>query len=225
MSSATTYTAHIQEFKKDREQLEANGYRLQLAKAVSTDGALPTSNVVYASRILAPDMSITWEENYGFNWVQDMSKPGAKVTYSGEWVAVKLGETFNLDKTGGWVKQNGAASDANALNIGSNDYKIPVHIIVGVKTADKVTPQNPQGWTPIYVSPKQILVSGSGQYVPKENIEIWYDTKDDSATMISTQQTYKEEFDMAGKPEWWFHWDHTTGKWQDQGSAFPVPST
>jgi hypothetical protein len=149
MSSATTYTAHIQEFKKDREQLEANGYRLQLAKAVSTDGALPTSNVVYASRILAPDMSITWEENYGFNWVQDMSKPGAKVTYSGEWVAVKLGETFNLDKTGGWVKQNGTASDPNALNIGSNDYKIPVHIIVGVKTADKVTPQNPQGWTPV----------------------------------------------------------------------------
>jgi hypothetical protein len=43
--------------------------------------------------------------------------------------------------------------------------------------------------------------------------------------MISTQQTYKEEFDMAGKPEWWFHWDHTTGKWQDQGSVFPVPST
>ncbi|KAI5358240.1 hypothetical protein Slin15195_G065670 [Septoria linicola] len=211
MSTSTTYTVHVQEFPDDLTVLTTNKYRLQVAKSVSTDSALPEYNVVYASHILAPDMTISWTEDYGLNWVQDMSKPGVNVTYGGQWIGGKLGDCFKLDSRGVYIKDNSSTGEKDALNVVSNDYAVPVHVIVGVKDPSKADPSNPEGWTPIYVSPKQILVKGNGHYTPKQGIQIWYETNDNTAKMISGHQSFKKDFDMTKTPEWWFHWEDASG--------------
>ena len=79
-----TYTVVVQEFKNDREVLDASKYNLQVAKSVSTgeDDTEPQYNVVYQSKFLAPRMTISWSEDYALNWVQTMpTDSSVKVKY------------------------------------------------------------------------------------------------------------------------------------------------
>ncbi|KAG8412774.1 hypothetical protein J3458_013213 [Metarhizium acridum] len=132
-----TTTLTVQEGANDLAFLSKNHYNLQVAKAVSAPGGKPVFNVVYKSTSLAPNMEVSWTPEYGLNWTTQMADPGAKVIYTGNWQACKLGESYNLTSVGEWViNNNDPNKDANSVNVGSNGYPQAVNIVVGIWNQD-----------------------------------------------------------------------------------------
>jgi len=83
-----TYNPVVQEDDSDLGTLGNNSYQLQVAKCVaSPPGSPPIFNVVYASALLAPNMSVSWQTQYGLNWSTKIPAKGAKVEYFGRWQA------------------------------------------------------------------------------------------------------------------------------------------
>lgn len=141
-----TYNPIVQEHEGDLLVLSQSQYQLQVAKSVSSPRGTPQFNVVFASRALAPEMSISWTAQYGLNWTTSVPAQGATVVYSGNWQACSAGQSYDLDSIGEWVvNDNNPYADANSLNIGSNGYSMPVNVVVGVE--DPSTGQ----WQPVCV--------------------------------------------------------------------------
>lgn len=132
----TTYQAFVWETKEDIDRLQSSKYNLQVAKSVANPDGKPSFNVIYASHILGPNMSVSWTTQYGLNWTTDIPDPGAKVTYSGHWQPCSLGQSFDIDDDGFFVENdNNPDARDDSLNIGSNNYGDPdgVNIIIGVQ--------------------------------------------------------------------------------------------
>ncbi|KAJ5678615.1 hypothetical protein N7462_006859 [Penicillium macrosclerotiorum] len=185
----TTYTAITQEEGADLATLSTNHYNLQVAKSVSTPGGSPTYNVVYRSSFLAYNMSVAWTTTYGINWTIEIPTQGAQITYAGRWQSCALGQSYDLDQKGEWVaNQKNPYEHKDSVNVGGNHYPIPVHIIVGVQ--DPATLK----WTP--------------------SVRLWFEEGTKTATMISTQGTEPQEFDMTSTPLFYFSYATTEGKWR-----------
>lgn len=83
-----TYNPVVQEDESDLKTLGSQDYQLQVAKCVANPpDTPPTFNVVYASKMLAPNMDVSWQTQYGLNWSTNVPAKGAKVEYSGFWQA------------------------------------------------------------------------------------------------------------------------------------------
>ena len=65
------------------------------------------------------------------------------------------------------------------------------------------------------------MVNANGQYEPKESIQLWFSEGIQSQTMIATQATVVEDFDMTGNPVYYFQYDTATGTWKAQATPFP----
>ncbi|KAK4683032.1 hypothetical protein QC764_121595 [Podospora pseudoanserina] len=144
----TRYTVQVEEADFDIKALHGNAYLLQVAKAVGTGGKASV-NVVYTSKLLAPHMNVQWTTVCGINWATEMPGQGAT---DGVWAA---------------TQENPNAKE-NALNIASNDYEVPVHVLVGVQDPSTKT------WTPIWFGNNKLLKGSHGEYEPIETVNIWY---------------------------------------------------
>ncbi|KAM3479656.1 hypothetical protein MY8738_005356, partial [Beauveria namnaoensis] len=192
-------TLIIQEGTEDLKSLANNHYNLQVAKAVSAPGGSAQFNVVYASKSLAPNMTVEWGTNYGLNWTTEIPNPGAKVTYAGRWQACQLGESYDLTETGGWeINNDDPHKDKYSVNVGKNDYSQPIHVIVGIR--DEQT----GSWQAMFVSPDSLPHGGYGEYQPRDAVQLWYGEGIITETMISTQSTAVENFDMTKIPKQYF---------------------
>lgn len=135
-----TTSLTIQESQADLEFLSKNNYNLQVAKAVSAPGGKPTFNVVYKSKSLAPNMTVSWSPTYGLNWATEIADPGAQVVYAGNWQACELGQSYDLTSVGEWVINNKDPNkDANSVNVGNNGYPQAVNIVVGILNPETQT--------------------------------------------------------------------------------------
>ncbi|KAK4660731.1 hypothetical protein QC762_121595 [Podospora pseudocomata] len=214
----TRYTVQVEEADSDIKTLHGNAYLLQVAKAVATGGKASV-NVVYASKLLAPHMNVQWTTVYGINWATEMPAQGATVTYSGKWKQCNLGDSYTLTQDGVWAAtQENPNAKENALNIASNDYEVPVHVLVGVQ--DPSTKM----WTPIWFGNNKLLKGSHGEYEPIETVNIWYQQGDQTATMISNQATSIQSYDMPASHPVYFSYDAAKGKWrtpQDVTFNFP----
>jgi hypothetical protein len=134
----TSYDAIVQEKENDITTMNVSKYQLQVAKSVSNPGGAPSFNVIYASKLLGPNMSVSWTANYALSWSTDIAAPGAQVSYSGNWTPCAVGESFDLDVDGYFKPNpNNPNGDASSLNVGSNNYPVPVNIVVGVEDSTK----------------------------------------------------------------------------------------
>ncbi|KAM3435089.1 hypothetical protein MY4824_005089 [Beauveria thailandica] len=159
-------------------------YNLQIAKSASHPGGSPKFNIVYKSTHLAPEMDVSWTETYGLNWTQKVPAPGARVIYNGNWQECQLGDSYDLNSNGDWQSNsNNPNAHQNALNVGSNGYGIPINILVGIQDP------NSQQWTAIYIEESQLLPKGHGECQPRESVELWYQERELTETMISGQST------------------------------------
>ena len=142
--SATTYTVEVDERHHDREKLLANNYKLQIAKVVATDST-STANVVFDSRHIAPTMNVSWDTQYGINFVERIPKKGLKVVAGGTWQACGFGQSYDLDKDGGWIPNNdNPEAKSNGLNVGTNEWTGGgVHVVVGTQDPDTLA------WSPV----------------------------------------------------------------------------
>ncbi|KAK0659198.1 hypothetical protein QBC41DRAFT_384611 [Cercophora samala] len=213
----TRYTVQVEETDSDIKALHSNAYLLQIAKAVSSGGK-PEFNVVYASKLLAPNMNVQWSTIYGLNWATEIPAQGATVSYSGKWKQCNLGDSYTLTQDGVWaVAQENANAKDSALNVASNDYAVAVHVLVGVQDP------NTKAWTPIWVGKNKLLKGSHGEYEPIETVNIWYQQGDQTATMISNQATSVQAYDMPQHPVY-FSYDATKGKWRTpQDNTFNFP--
>ncbi|KAM3458393.1 hypothetical protein MY3296_000599 [Beauveria thailandica] len=193
----STYTVNVNQTSKDRRILNANKYNLQIAKSASHPGGSPKFNIVYKSTHLAPEMDVSWTETYGLNWTQKVPAPGARVTYNGNWQECQLGDSNDLNSNG------------------SNGYGSPINILVGIQDP------NSQQWTAIYIEESQLLPKGHGEFQPRESVELWYQERELTETMISGQSTEVKKYDMAPTPTRWFWYNTGNGKWYDQDHPFP----
>ncbi|OJZ79686.1 hypothetical protein ASPFODRAFT_54811 [Aspergillus luchuensis CBS 106.47] len=210
-----TKTLVVQEYKNDRDRLSPNHYNLQVAKSVASSNGDPQFNVVYSSQILGPNMTISWTPKYGLNWTQNIPNQSAKVTYSGEWQDCALGDTYDLDSTGSWVKINGYKdADPEALNISKNGYGLDVNVIVGI--------YDPASSKWIFVNPDQLLTGARGKYKPLDNVRLWFEEGIREETMLSSQSTMEHKDDMS-KSLRYFHYDTEGRKWESQDSPFVPP--
>ncbi|KAM3426031.1 hypothetical protein NHJ13734_009715 [Beauveria thailandica] len=194
----STYTVNVNQTSKDRRILNANKYNLQIAKSASHPGGSPKFNIVYKSTHLAPEMDVSWTETYGLNWTQ------------------KLGDSYDLNSNGDWQSNsNNPNAHQNALNVGSNGYGSPINILVGIQDP------NSRQWTAIYIEESQLLPKGHGEFQPRESVELWYQERELTETMISGQSTEVKKYDMAPTPTRWFWYNTGNGKWYDQDHPFP----
>ncbi|KAF5122599.1 hypothetical protein E5D57_013085 [Metarhizium anisopliae] len=213
---AMTTTLTIQENADDLQFLAGSHYNLQVAKAVSSPGGKPTFNVVYKSKSLAPNISVSWSPTYGLNWSRKMANPGAKVLYAGNWQACDLGQSYDLTKVGEWVINNNDTNrDPNSVNVGNNGYPEAVNIVVGI-----LNPET-QKWEAIFVSEDQLPPQGFGEYQPREEVALWYQEEIRTETMMSYQSTKVEKFDMTGKALQYFWYRAVSGKWENSPNSFP----
>jgi len=208
-AQGTTTTVSVQETSGDLAALQKNHYWLQVAKSVATSDGTETFKVVFSSSSLGPNMNVAWTETFGLNWVSKVPAPGANVTFGGDWQACAIGESFDLNDVGIWEKNlNDTHASNSSVNVGNNGFTSAVNIIVGIQGSDNA-------WNPIFVDPDQLLVNGNGQYEPKEDVKIWYQESDLTATMIAFQGTVQEEYAMAAGDQHWFYYNVTSGAWSD----------
>ena len=64
----------------------------------------------------------------------------------------------------------------------------------------------------------------NGEFAPREAVQVWYNSNDQTATMISSKATPFDQKDLTTTRKWWFHYQADKGKWQDQGEPFPPDS-
>ncbi|KAL6704141.1 hypothetical protein ACN47E_008701 [Coniothyrium glycines] len=208
----TTYQVIVQETPSDLAWLKLNGYNLAVAKSVITGGRTVT-NTIYGGSLLGPTMSVSWTEIYGMNYTVDVPTPGAQVTVSGDWQKCVLGQGYKLNSTGNWDSNTGdpknEASCVNALNEFSSDARI----IVG--TQDPKTGE----WVPIFYSQSSLAMQGYGAYQPTEGVQLWYGSNQQPGTVIATQDTKVEPYNMGVAPHY-FQYDSVTGDWTDQNSPY-----
>jgi hypothetical protein len=69
-----------------------------------------------------------------------------------------------------------------------------------------------------------LLIKGHGEYEPRESIQLWYQDGTLTSTMIFTQTTPVETFDMTGLNQHYFMYITATGTWEDQSTPFPPGS-
>ncbi|KFG85441.1 hypothetical protein MANI_114830 [Metarhizium anisopliae] len=77
----------------------------------------------------------------------------------------------------------------------------------------------------IFVSPDQLAPQGFGQYQPREDVEMWYEVGMRTETMILSQDTAIENFDMTGQALQYFWYSTNSGNWQNSPSPFPFSSS
>ncbi|RYP89693.1 hypothetical protein DL770_004181 [Monosporascus sp. CRB-9-2] len=211
----TTHDITVQERSDDLQSLNRNHYSLQVAKSASAPGGSPVFNIVYMSKHLAPNMSVSWKEQYGLNWSETVPDPGAEVVYSGNWQTCNSGQSYDLDANGEWVfNGNNPHANAASLNVGVNNYRA-VHVIVGIQDSSTKT------WMPIYIDGDELLKGGFGKYEPRESVQIWYQENNRTSTMITDQELPVQLFDMTGIDKHYFRYSTETGTWSDQPTPYP----
>ncbi|KAM3436722.1 hypothetical protein NHJ13734_004964 [Beauveria thailandica] len=211
-------TIVVQEGTEDLDFLSQNHYNLQVAKGVSAPGGEPKFNVVYDSEILGPNMTVEWTPKYGINWTTKIPNPGVHVTYTGRWQPCDLGDSYDLTDTGGWIiNNNDPHRDESSVNVGKNGYATAVHVIVGILN------EGTGAWQAFFVSPDKLPPKGYGQYQPRDNIKLWYGEGLITETMISTQSTEVEDFDMTNVPLQYFRYIPANGDWLHSPKPFDPP--
>ncbi|ATY59694.1 hypothetical protein A9K55_003443 [Cordyceps militaris] len=147
-----------------------------------------------------------------------MPNKGAKVTYTGKWQPCDIGKSYNLTATGGWqINNDDPNRHLDCLNVGLNGYSESVNIVVGILNEDT------GAWQAFFVNPDKLPPNGFAQYKPRDNIQIWFAEGIVTETIISTQSTKVENFDMTGIPLQYFWFDTETGSWLNQDKTFDLP--
>ncbi|KAF2149068.1 hypothetical protein K461DRAFT_324496 [Myriangium duriaei CBS 260.36] len=212
---ATSHTVMVQQRPQDIQRLAAYSW-LQVAKSVRGTDGLPSFTTVFRSEQLGPQMMVAWPDQYGINWTKDHPSPGDQVTFSGTWQSCDLGQSYNLNSIGDWeVNNNNPNANPGAVNIGINNYISPVHIIVGIQ--DPLT----KGWVPIWVAPGPLSQQDHAEYEPLQIVQIWYQNKDRTGTMISPPSTAAMTYDMTNSPIEFFMYHTDTSTWSHQPSPYP----
>ncbi|MGJ2652976.1 hypothetical protein ACR8HV_22410, partial [Salmonella enterica subsp. enterica serovar Paratyphi A] len=116
---------------------------------------------------------------------------------------------------GGWeINNNDPHKDDYSVNVGNNNYSQPIHVIVGIHDQQTGT------WQAMFVSPDSLPHGGYGEYQPRDVVQLWYGEGIIDQTMISTQSTAVENFDMTKISEQYFWYSYGTGAWQHSTNPF-----
>ncbi|KAG9662947.1 hypothetical protein KCU64_g1623, partial [Aureobasidium melanogenum] len=209
----STYHVITQEKSEDRRYLLTNHYNLAIAKSIVT-GNTTVCNTIYQGSLVGPRMVVSWEEIFGVNFSLDVPTSGAKVSVSGDWQALQLGDGYKLDDGGGWVANSDDPSNQpHFLNV-LNKYNANVHIIIGTQS------QASGEWSPIFISESALVMSGYGAYQPSEEVQLWYGNEQNPGYIIATQQTPVKTYMYRSTDPHYFHYDTVTGVWHDQSTPY-----
>jgi len=221
---STSYTVQVDEGSNDLKQLTPNNYDLALAKAMSVGGGAAVINTIFQSsntpgQKVGNTTTMTWQENYGLNYSQNIPAKGAQVTVGGVWQPMNLGDIYSLDTNGSWQFDSKDPSVPNNLSV-VNNYQ-PVHIIVGVSSSDGT---GKTIWNPIFFDPDQILMNVTGSYQPLETIHLWWAEEQIGGTVIAHQSTPVKQYTLTSSATVYFWYDATRGVWQEQTTGPFTPA-
>lgn len=188
---------HWFESRDDAVNIRNNGWNLQLAKAVKSGSAAATYNMIWKSRALAPDTSISWKVQYGLNWTAQVPNDGVSISIGGEWQACNKGQSFDVDSLGYWTPSTNPvpADRAGWLNVGNIEYSYPgvlgIHIVVGVLNAVS------GDFEPIFVDKATLPPGSSGWYQPQETVSWWLESGDHTGEIFSGTKSNSTTYDFS----------------------------
>ncbi|KAF2029828.1 hypothetical protein EK21DRAFT_112506 [Setomelanomma holmii] len=209
----STYNVVVQENKADRAYLLENKYNLAVAKSIVTGGTT-VCNTIYQGGLVGPTINVSWEEVFGVNFVLSIQNPGAKVSVSGIWQPLELGEGYKLDNGGGWVANSGDPNNKSGFLNVLNEYNANVRIVIG--TQDQVTGE----WSPIFFSESSLVMAGYGAYQPSEEVQLWYGNDQNPGYVIAMQQTPVKTYTYESTDPHYFYYNTVTGVWFDQSTPY-----
>ena len=133
-------TIEFYESPEDLSRLGPDKFRLHVAHAVLSRGK-PLFNMDWKSFDLSPKTLVTWQSDYALNWTTELpSHPSDPITLYGSWQPCQLGEAFDMDPMGQWLRSKATALPGR-LMVGLNQYKGPkIFIIIGLKDEYDITP-------------------------------------------------------------------------------------
>ena len=222
---AVTRTAYCWESQYDLYVLIKKDCRWQVARKVSSGTFPATSNVIWRSWDLAPNMTLSWGDVYALNWTADVPCSGASVTISGNWQECAKGAVYDLDAYGIWSPSSEPPL-AGWMKVGKVNYKIPdvlgIHVVIGLKNAYTGC------FETVFVEPTALPLGSSGTWQPQEQVIWWYQVTDMTGQVFSSTQGTVGGVDMTdpapvtGKYEWWTTFTSTDGQWSNSQRA-PSP--
>jgi hypothetical protein len=184
---ADTRTLTWYESEADNKAINANNWKLQIAKLVATSpSAQPVYNIIWQSVGTAPSTSISWKVKYALGWTATSPSDGVSVSISGNWQPCNLGESYDVNDGGYW-KPSATTGQSDWLNVGNIDYSFPlvqgIHIVVGVLNT------NTGKYDAIFVDRTALPRGSSAQYQPQENVSWWLQGGDMTGQVFSKTQS------------------------------------
>ena len=210
------------ESQYDAQQIAANRWQFQIAKAVSTSSVIGASNVIWQSQSLAPTVSVQWLVDYALGWTATLPSSGATVVLQGNWQPCAKGEVYDINELGYWTKSQ-QAPKPGWLKVGQVNYKYPelsgIHIVVGVKNA------NSGRYEIVFVDTVFLPPGSTATYQPQENVIWWLSGGQMTGQVYSSTGTSVGGADMSSKTpdtdkyEWWTTYTINDGKWANSSTS------
>ena len=224
----STRTVHCWEREADSDFISGNNWLWQIAKAVTSGSGSSTSNVIWSSQGLAPNMAVSWDVIYALNWTATVPDSGVTVTIGGVWQECAKGEVYDLNANGFWTSSS-ATPQPGWMKVGNVDYQYPgvqgIHIVIGVKNGAS------GNFDVIYVDPPALNLGSSGVYQPQEQVKWWYQGGNMTGQVYSGTFGSVGTVDLTnpapdtGKYEWWTTYTSVDGKWTNSETAPPSSLT
>jgi hypothetical protein len=191
----TTRNLQVYESDVNVKTLNKSKWNFQIAKCIATAQGQPSQfNVIWTSQSVTPNTLIQWKDTYGMNWCVDLPNPGASVIVGGDWQPCSIGEGYDIDPNGFWIKSTSTSLDSHFMNVGNVGYQYPgtvgLHIVVGIQNDDG-------SFNTIFVDPTPLARNDSAKYQPQEQIQFWYQTDLRTGTMIDGASTAIATLDFS----------------------------
>ncbi|KAK3389981.1 hypothetical protein B0H63DRAFT_390298 [Podospora didyma] len=226
----STRTLNWFETQADATAIVANKWNFHIAKAVATNSATPSYNVVWQSQAFAPSTQISWKNQYALAWTADVPSEGVAVKIRGGWQKCDKGEAYDINPLGFWDVSKKAAGEPGWLKVGNIDYSYPgvlgIHIVVGVLNA------RTGKYEPIFVDETTLPWGSQGKYQPQETVSWWLEASDQSGQVFHSTKSRASTYDFSNPSdaltnsyEWSTSFVMIGGKWTIAAGSPPQTLT
>lgn len=132
---STEYIIQVYQNREELKILQKTDLHLHIAFATSSSSSTPVFDLVHRGDLAMATQEVKWTKHYAVNWVAERPpRPNAITKFDGNWQTCSLGQSYDLTTDNKWAfRHNNPHADPGAINIGSNSYKKPVHLVLGVR--------------------------------------------------------------------------------------------
>jgi len=171
----TTYTLQIDLSAKHVAHFNTQGFKLCFAAGVTTsEGGIPSYNVVASTKKVAKHVTITWKEEYAIGATDSTFSNGVSFVASTDTFPIKFKQSYTqpADFTNGTITPSGPENGFNFVNKASQAAAVVYKKVEGA-------------WAPIYVSKKAPLPPGTEKLIPVVTCAVWFSAEAEASYMIS----------------------------------------